>query len=63
MREEPFSIQICRRFLAGETIAHLQEDLGIPTERIEVRIRAAVNFWLAQASQHQTDCSLNNDLD
>jgi hypothetical protein len=51
MTWEPFAIQICRRFLAGETMAHLQEDLGIPAERIEMRIRAAVNFWLVPGPQ------------
>jgi hypothetical protein len=48
MRAEPFAIQICRRFLRGETVAQLEQDLSIPAERIEMRIRAAVNFWLAQ---------------
>ncbi len=62
MSAEPFAIQVCQRFLAGETVAAIQQDLGIPTERIEMRIRAAMNFWLNQAPQHETDCSLKSDL-
>ncbi len=44
MKPEPFAIQLFRRFLAGETISSLSEDLGIPPERIETRIRAAAAF-------------------
>ena len=44
MRLEPFALQIYRRFLAGETISGLSTDLGIPPERIEMRIRAAAVF-------------------
>lgn len=44
MRLEPFAFQIYRRFLAGETIDRLSEDLGIPNERIEMRIRAAAVY-------------------
>ena len=41
---EPLAIQIYRRFLEGESIATLALDLGIPEERVEVRIRAAARF-------------------
>jgi hypothetical protein len=44
MNPEPFAIQIYRRFLNGETIAALSLDLGIPTERVETRIRAAALY-------------------
>lgn len=44
MRLEPFAFQIYRRFLAGETIGGLSEDLGIPPDRIEMRIRAAAVY-------------------
>ncbi len=47
MRSESFAIQLYRRFLRGETIAHLSQELGIPADRIEVRIRAAANYWAA----------------
>ncbi|MFB3826673.1 MAG: hypothetical protein ACE15B_07880 [Bryobacteraceae bacterium] len=47
MRSEPFAIQLFRRFLQGETIAQLSQELGIPADRIEVRIRAAANYWAA----------------
>jgi hypothetical protein len=44
MRSEPFAIQLYRRFLNGETIAGLSLDLGIPMDRIEIRIRAAALY-------------------
>lgn len=44
MRSEPFAIQLYRRFLGGETIDSLALELGIPAERIEIRIRAAALF-------------------
>jgi hypothetical protein len=53
MQAEPFAIQICRRFLQGETVAELQQNLGIPAERIEARIRAAVTYWLTRTGQHE----------
>jgi hypothetical protein len=44
MRSEPFAIQLYRRFLNGETIANLSLELGIPSERVEMRIRAAAVY-------------------
>lgn len=44
MNSEPFALQLYRRFLNGESIAALELDLGIPAERIEMRIRAAALF-------------------
>lgn len=51
MRTEPFAIQIYKRFLGGETIAALAQQLGIPPERIEVRIRAAANYHVSRAKR------------
>jgi hypothetical protein len=44
MRSEPFAIQLYRRFLKGDTIANISLELGIPSERIEMRIRAAAVY-------------------
>lgn len=44
MKLEPFALQIYRRFLEGQTIAALSLELGIPADRIEVRIRAAARY-------------------
>lgn len=44
MNNEPFALQLYRRFLKGETIGQLSMKLGIPAERIEIRIRAAAVF-------------------
>lgn len=41
MSTEPLALQIYRRFLNGDTIAQLAEEMGISAERIEIRIRAA----------------------
>ncbi len=41
---EPFAIQIYRRYASGETIEYIAEELGIPVERVEIRIRAAVLY-------------------
>jgi hypothetical protein len=45
MSWEPFALQLYRRFLDGDTIAELALELGIPAERIEIRIRAAARYW------------------
>ena len=44
MNTEPFALQLYRRFLKGETIGQLSSKLGIPTDRIESRIRAAAVY-------------------
>jgi hypothetical protein len=44
MRSEPFAIQLYRRFLSGETIASISLEPGIPSERIEIRVRAAALY-------------------
>jgi predicted GIY-YIG superfamily endonuclease len=41
---EPFAVQIYRRYLKGETIEQLAATLGIPSERIAMRIEAAAKF-------------------
>lgn len=45
MNNEPFALQLYRRFLTGETIAQLSTQLGIPADRIETRIRAAAVYF------------------
>jgi len=40
---EPFAIEVYRRYLRGETIQQLASTLGIPADRIEIRIRVAEN--------------------
>ncbi len=37
----PLALELYQRYLAGETIKNLSDQLGIPVDRIEVRIRAA----------------------
>jgi hypothetical protein len=42
---EPFALQIYRRFLQGESVERLALALGISTERIAQRIRAARIYY------------------
>lgn len=44
MSAEPFALQLYRRFLNGESMTALALDLGIPLERVELRIRAAARY-------------------
>jgi hypothetical protein len=37
----PFAVEIYRRYLKGESVQRLSMALGIPSGRIEQRIRAA----------------------
>ncbi len=53
MRSEPFAIQIYRRFLCGETISGLARELGIPQDRIEIRIRAAAVYRETHPALHR----------
>lgn len=53
MRSEPFAIQIYRRFLGGESIAGLARELGIPHDRIEIRIRAAAIYRETHHTVHR----------
>ena len=48
MNPEPFALQLYRRFLNGDTIAALALELGIPAERVEIRIRVAARYWQAR---------------
>jgi hypothetical protein len=48
MSSEPFALQLYRRFLDGESIAAIALDLGIPADRVEVRIRAAARYCHSQ---------------
>jgi hypothetical protein len=38
---QPFALELYRRYLGGDTIENLSLELGIPKQRVELRIRAA----------------------
>ena len=40
----PFAVEVFERFLKGESIRQLSEELQIPAERVEVRLRAAALY-------------------
>ena len=41
---EPFALEIHRRFTNGESAEQLSVELGIPLERIEIRLRVAAVY-------------------
>jgi DNA-directed RNA polymerase specialized sigma24 family protein len=43
---EPFAVELYRRFLNGETVQQLAASLGIPADRVEIRIRAASRYLI-----------------
>jgi hypothetical protein len=49
--KEPFAVLLYRRYEAGETVQQLAEELGIPGERVEQRIRAAVLYTERQKTE------------
>jgi len=38
---EPLAVQIYRRYLQGESVQQIADDLGIPAERVRQRVEAA----------------------
>ena len=45
----PFALEIYERFLNGESIRQLADELQIPADRIELRLRAAALYLKYQA--------------
>jgi hypothetical protein len=45
----PFAVEVYERFLSGESIRQLADDLQIPADRIELRLRAAALYLKHQA--------------
>jgi hypothetical protein len=41
---EPFALELHRRFTNGESAEQLSVELGIPLERIEIRLRAVALY-------------------
>ncbi|HUJ22332.1 MAG TPA: hypothetical protein VLX58_12450 [Bryobacteraceae bacterium] len=41
---KPFAVLVYERFLNGESIQELSDDLSIPADRIEQRLRAAAVY-------------------
>lgn len=45
----PFAVEVYERFLNGESIRQLADELQIPADRIELRLRAAALYLRHQA--------------
>ena len=41
---EPLAIELYRRYVGGESKADISDDLGIPNDRVQVRLDAAARF-------------------
>ena len=46
----PFALQLLEEHLDGKTVEQLSREMGIPPERIEMRLRAAT-FYLQRLSE------------
>jgi uncharacterized protein (DUF2267 family) len=42
--QEPFALELYRRFLNGESADHLAAELHIPLDRIEMRLHVAAMY-------------------
>jgi DNA-directed RNA polymerase specialized sigma24 family protein len=40
----PFAVEVFERFLKGESIRELADELQIPADRVELRLRAAALY-------------------
>lgn len=45
----PFAVEVFERFLKGESIRELADELQIPADRVEQRVRAAALYLEHQA--------------
>ena len=46
---QPFAFELYRRFRNGQSPEQLAAELGIPVERIRMRIKAAAAYWRQHA--------------
>jgi len=46
---QPFAFELYRRFRNGQSPEQLAAELGIPVERIRMRIKAAAAYWQQHA--------------
>lgn len=51
----PFALEVYERFLKGESIRQLADELHIPADRVEQRVRAAAVFLRHQAEAQTVD--------
>lgn len=48
----PFAVEVYERFLKGESIRQLADELQIPADRVEQRLRAAALYLEHQAKSN-----------
>jgi len=66
-RVEPFALQLLRRHRNGESIEALAVGLGIPVDRVEMRLRVAAMLYeqqsAASAAPKTTEPAKQRDCD
>ena len=50
--KHPFAVEVYERFLKGESIRQLADELQIPADRVESRLRAAALYLEHQAKSN-----------
>jgi len=50
--KHPFAVEVYERFLKGESIRQLADELEIPVDRVEQRLRAAALYLEHQAKSN-----------
>lgn len=54
----PFAVELFERFLEGESIRQLADELQIPAKRVELRVRAAALYLEHQAKSGPVEMPL-----
>jgi len=58
----PFAVEVYERFLNGESIRQLADELQIPADRIELRLRAAALYLRRRAESGVIEIPLSDRL-
>ena len=54
---EPLALTLYRRHLGGESVEQLADDIGIPAERVERRLRVAELYYSRQGGRSDRACA------
>ena len=52
---KPFALELHRRFTSGESAEQLSTELGIPLERIEMRLRVAALYLKLRQGENESE--------
>ena len=54
--KQPFAVEVFEHFLKGESIREMADELQIPADRLELRLRAAALYLGHQAKSSRLNC-------